>query len=81
MPTQVNMLSKGILAVTASFICSTQAQSVTAVVPTAVTSCHAHGATQYCMYGTAEYEILTAATRTVELPARYTGCHSHGIEM
>lgn len=33
------------------------------------------------MAGTAEYQVLTAATGTSALPAQYTGCHSHGAEL
>ncbi|KAF2753422.1 zinc/iron transporter protein [Pseudovirgaria hyperparasitica] len=49
-------------------------------IPTAVSSCHAHGATQYCEAGTEEYPILMEATPTGELPSEYTGCHAHGSD-
>lgn len=48
---------------------------------TAITDCHMHGTAQYCMAGTAEYEVQYTATATEELPAQYTGCHAHGSEM
>ncbi|KAF2841052.1 Zip-domain-containing protein [Patellaria atrata CBS 101060] len=48
---------------------------------TAVSGCHMHETQQFCIAGTAEYEIIGAPTGTEELPARYTGCHSHGEEI
>ncbi|TID17991.1 Zip-domain-containing protein [Venturia nashicola] len=48
---------------------------------TAVSECHMHETVQYCVAGTAEYQILTTATGTSALPAQYTGCHSHGSEL
>ncbi|KAF2436936.1 Zip-domain-containing protein [Tothia fuscella] len=44
---------------------------------TAVTSCHGHGTTQYCMAGSVEYQVLAIATSTGEPPSQYTGCHPH----
>lgn len=56
--------------------------STTAATPvTAVSACHMHETIQYCVAGTAEYQILTTATGTTALPAQYTGCHSHGSEL
>ncbi|KAF2715803.1 zinc/iron transporter protein [Pleomassaria siparia CBS 279.74] len=46
---------------------------------TAVSECHAHGTTQYCMVGTTEYQVI-GPTKTEEMEPQYTGCHSHGTE-
>lgn len=45
----------------------------------AVTGCHFHGTTQYCLdaEGTEGY-ISPIPTNTKEAPSSYTGCHSHG---
>ncbi|KAL1624653.1 high-affinity Zn(2+) transporter zrt1 [Neofusicoccum ribis] len=48
---------------------------------TAISDCHMHETVQFCMAGTAEYEVMITATATEELPAQYTGCHAHGSEM
>lgn len=47
----------------------------------AVTGCHFHGTTQYCLdaKGTEGY-ISPIPTNTKEAPSSYTGCHSHGDE-
>ena len=46
----------------------------------AVTDCHAHDSTVFCINSEgAEVEIV-GATATGEIPAQYTGCHSHGSE-
>ncbi|KAK6337626.1 hypothetical protein TWF730_003021 [Orbilia blumenaviensis] len=47
---------------------------------TAVTSCHLHGATQYCMHEATEFVILASATATEDLPSSYTDCHNHATE-
>ncbi|KAK6530617.1 hypothetical protein TWF281_007457 [Arthrobotrys megalospora] len=47
---------------------------------TAVTSCHLHGATQYCMHEATEFVILASATATEDLPSSYTDCHAHAAE-
>ncbi|KAF1953470.1 Zip-domain-containing protein [Byssothecium circinans] len=46
---------------------------------TAVSDCHAHGTVQFCVAGTAEYEVA-GPTKTEEMESRYTGCHNHGVE-
>ncbi|KAK8086841.1 Zinc/iron permease [Apiospora phragmitis] len=48
---------------------------------TAISDCHNHGATVFCMFGTAEYQILGQATATTPPPPAYTDCHSHGSDM
>lgn len=52
-----------------------------AAVPTitAVSECHPHGTTLYCMSGTAEWPMKV--TKTEEFQAEYTGCHNHGKEV
>lgn len=47
---------------------------------TAVSDCHMHGTVQYCMVGTAEYEIIGAPTATEDLPSSYTDCHAHATQ-
>ncbi|KAF3174074.1 hypothetical protein TWF788_008783 [Orbilia oligospora] len=47
---------------------------------TAVTACHLHGATQYCMHEATEYVILASATATEDLPSSYTDCHAHATQ-
>ncbi|KAL5384453.1 hypothetical protein DPSP01_005252 [Paraphaeosphaeria sporulosa] len=65
---------------------SVAAQSTTPAPPTtsaaapsitAVSDCHTHSTVQYCVAGTAEYEIV-GPTATEEFEAQYTDCHSHG---
>ncbi|CCE79792.1 Piso0_002883 [Millerozyma farinosa CBS 7064] len=47
----------------------------------AVTGCHFHGTTQYCLDGKGtEGYISPIPTNTKEAPSSYTGCHSHGDE-
>ncbi|KEZ44089.1 hypothetical protein SAPIO_CDS3846 [Scedosporium apiospermum] len=45
---------------------------------TAVSDCHLHGATIWCMAGADEFPLKTTVTATEELPASFTGCHNHG---
>jgi zinc transporter 1/2/3 len=46
---------------------------------TAVTACHFHGTTQFCINGNGDEGIVTPApTNTQSAPAEYTGCHQHG---
>ncbi|KAJ4258785.1 high-affinity Zn(2+) transporter zrt1 [Fusarium torreyae] len=47
-----------------------------------LTGCHNHGSTQFCMAGTAEYQIVpdAEATATEEPPSSYTDCHNHGSD-
>ena len=47
---------------------------------TAVSDCHPHGTVQFCMAGTAEYEVV-GPTATEQFEPQYTGCHAHGAEM
>ncbi|KAI1339352.1 Zip-domain-containing protein [Xylariaceae sp. FL0016] len=57
-----------------------QTESQTTESFTAVSECHMHDASVYCMYGTEEYQVAATVTATSELPATYTDCHSHGDE-
>lgn len=48
---------------------------------TAVTGCHFHGSSQFCVNGAgAEGSIVPAPTATNNAPEEYTGCHSHGSD-
>ncbi|KAM0425439.1 hypothetical protein ACHAPT_009228 [Fusarium lateritium] len=48
---------------------------------TAVTSCHMHETSLYCMGpSSTEYYVQTTITNTEEFPAQLTDCHSHGEE-
>ncbi|KAK8134093.1 hypothetical protein PG984_006105 [Apiospora sp. TS-2023a] len=48
---------------------------------TAISDCHNHGATVFCLFGTTEYQILGQATATTPPPPTYTDCHQHGSDM
>ncbi|KAF3937829.1 hypothetical protein ABW19_dt0206913 [Dactylella cylindrospora] len=48
---------------------------------TAVSECHLHGETQYCLHGATEYRVIATITATNNLPESYTGCHNHGTEL
>ncbi|KAI1007174.1 hypothetical protein K3495_g1037 [Podosphaera aphanis] len=48
---------------------------------TAVTACHLHDGTQYCINGAgAEVKVVATALPT-PLPTAYNGCHAHDTEM
>ncbi|KAI0130682.1 Zip-domain-containing protein [Daldinia grandis] len=47
---------------------------------TAVSECHTHGASIFCLYGTTELQVVVSATATTQIPPTYTGCHKHGDE-
>ncbi|KAF3070665.1 Zinc-regulated transporter 2 [Daldinia childiae] len=47
---------------------------------TAISECHTHGASVFCLYGTTELQVMVPATATSEIPPTYTGCHKHGDE-
>lgn len=47
---------------------------------TAVTGCHFHGATQFCMDGEGEHGYMTPAPALTDAPESYTDCHAHGSE-
>ncbi|CAI4217539.1 unnamed protein product [Parascedosporium putredinis] len=57
------------------------ATTTTSAAITAVTGCHLHDTTVYCMVGSEEYVVDTTVTATEELPASYTGCHTHGSDL
>ncbi|CCH41120.1 Zinc transporter 7 [Wickerhamomyces ciferrii] len=45
---------------------------------TAITSCHYHGKTQFCVNGQGEEGVVVGApTKTQDAPTEYTGCHAH----
>lgn len=46
---------------------------------TAITSCHFHGATQFCIDGNGnEGSIVPVPSKTEDASSSYSGCHSHG---
>ncbi|KAF3935793.1 hypothetical protein ABW19_dt0201767 [Dactylella cylindrospora] len=47
---------------------------------TAVSDCHIHESTQYCMHDETEFQVLVTPTATQDLPASYTDCHAHATE-
>lgn len=48
---------------------------------TAITSCHYHGSTQFCIDGQGnEGTVVGAPTKTQSAPSEYTGCHVHSAE-
>ncbi|KAM0309544.1 hypothetical protein ACHAO8_008915 [Botrytis cinerea] len=55
------------------------AQTTGNVQTTAITDCHQHDTTQYCVKGNGEeVQVLATATGNEALPTAYNGCHSHG---
>ncbi|KAF6802175.1 ZIP zinc transporter [Colletotrichum musicola] len=50
--------------------------------PTAVSDCHLHGTTVFCMWGTSEYQVMTTPTNTAAsaIPTAFTDCHAHGSD-
>ncbi|KAF4921914.1 Zinc transporter 3 [Colletotrichum viniferum] len=50
--------------------------------PTAVSDCHLHGVTVFCMWGTSEYQVMTTPTDTAAsaIPTAFTDCHAHGTD-
>lgn len=45
---------------------------------TAITSCHFHGSTQFCVDGQGrEGSVVPAPSNTKDAPSEYTGCHAH----
>ncbi|SGZ58619.1 CIC11C00000000948 [Sungouiella intermedia] len=63
---------------------SSQSQSITSVAAqtTAITSCHFHGVTQFCINGEGkEGYISPNPTATTSAPTRYTACHSHETDV
>lgn len=66
---------------TASIPVSVSASATTTGQTTAVTGCHTHDTSVYCINGNgAEVLVSLTATPTGEVPAQYTGCHFHGSE-
>lgn len=65
---------------TASDVTSTTSANIASI--TAVTGCHFHEGSQYCIApdGT-EGEILPAPTSTAGAPTEYTGCHQHETDI
>ncbi|PKS11204.1 hypothetical protein jhhlp_002965 [Lomentospora prolificans] len=59
----------------------TATPTTTASAITAVSDCHLHGSTLFCMAGASEYVVQTTVTATEELPASFTGCHNHGSDL
>lgn len=48
---------------------------------TAITSCHFHGSTQFCIDGDGNEGSINPDPSNIEdAPSSYTGCHSHGDE-
>ncbi|KAL3425038.1 ZIP zinc transporter [Phlyctema vagabunda] len=61
---------------------SVAAETTATAQTTAITDCHDHGTTQYCVKGDGEeVQVLATATGSDALPTAYTGCHAHGTEM
>ncbi|KAI1206121.1 Zip-domain-containing protein [Annulohypoxylon truncatum] len=47
---------------------------------TAVSDCHQHEASVFCLHGTTELQVVVPTTTTAEIPPSYTGCHGHDDE-
>lgn len=49
---------------------------------TAITDCHLHGATLFCVNGAGvEGSVIPAPTNTASVPASFTGCHTHATDV
>ncbi|KAK1541002.1 ZIP Zinc transporter [Colletotrichum paranaense] len=61
---------------------TTTAAAAATGAPTAVSDCHLHGVTVFCMWGTTEYQVMTTPTNTAAsaIPTAFTDCHAHGTE-
>ncbi|KAK1970239.1 ZIP zinc transporter [Colletotrichum sublineola] len=61
---------------------TTAAAAAVTGAPTAVSDCHLHGVTVFCMWGTSEYQVMTTPTNTAAsaIPTAFTDCHAHGAE-
>ncbi|KAI1802334.1 Zip-domain-containing protein [Daldinia bambusicola] len=46
----------------------------------AVSGCHTHGASVFCIYDSTELQVVVPTTAISAIPPIYTGCHSHGDE-
>ncbi|TGO48956.1 hypothetical protein BOTNAR_0451g00010 [Botryotinia narcissicola] len=61
---------------------SVTAKMTGVVQTTAITDCHQHDTTQYCVKGNGEeVQVSATATGSEALPTAYNGCHSHGSTM
>ncbi|KAH7157152.1 hypothetical protein EDB81DRAFT_414680 [Dactylonectria macrodidyma] len=48
---------------------------------TAITGCHIHESSVYCVAGETEYLVDVSITATSDVPSQYTDCHTHDSEM
>ncbi|EFQ27354.1 ZIP Zinc transporter [Colletotrichum graminicola] len=66
----------------ASTAASTTAAAAVTGAPTAVSDCHLHGVTVFCMWGASEYQVITTPTNTAAsaIPTAFTDCHAHGAD-
>ncbi|OBT92105.1 hypothetical protein VE01_09739 [Pseudogymnoascus verrucosus] len=61
---------------------SVAATTTAAAQTTAITGCHSHETTQFCIKGNGEeVQVMATQTGNTPLPTAYNGCHSHGAEM
>ncbi|KFY38974.1 hypothetical protein V495_06257 [Pseudogymnoascus sp. VKM F-4514 (FW-929)] len=61
---------------------SVAATTTAAAQTTAITGCHSHETTQFCIKGNGEeVQVKATPTGTAPLPTAYNGCHAHGAEM
>ncbi|TQN69406.1 Zinc transporter 3 [Colletotrichum shisoi] len=81
---EVQILPAGAAAATAAATAAVSTTAATAVTgaPTAVSDCHLHGVTVFCMWGTSEYQVMTTPTNTAAsaIPTAFTDCHAHGAD-
>ncbi|OTB16172.1 hypothetical protein K445DRAFT_59362 [Daldinia sp. EC12] len=47
---------------------------------TAVSGCHTHGPSVFCLYDSTELQVVVPTTAISAIPPTYTGCHNHGDE-
>ncbi|OBT60598.1 hypothetical protein VE03_10040 [Pseudogymnoascus sp. 23342-1-I1] len=80
--TQIGTATSSVVSASPTAPTSVAASTTAAAQTTAITGCHNHETTQFCIKGNGE-EVQVMATQTGDtpLPTAYNGCHSHGTEM
>ncbi|KFY40905.1 hypothetical protein V494_03282, partial [Pseudogymnoascus sp. VKM F-4513 (FW-928)] len=80
--TEIGRATSSVASASPTLPTSVAATTTAAAQTTAITGCHSHETTQFCIKGNGE-EVQVMATQTGDtpLPTAYNGCHSHGAEM
>ncbi|CAD6448567.1 8e7ecdd1-b1ee-4503-af3c-fe634be80221 [Sclerotinia trifoliorum] len=75
-------ISSSTVTPTLTSLASVNADTTESAQTTAITDCHQHDTTQYCVKGNGdEVQVLATATGNEALPTAYNGCHSHDSTM